>query len=78
MALKTNFGWVLSGAVNTKKQHSPESCCLATTGAGSGTGQGSHLGQSSTPHRKGTTILKSRAAFGQQYVRAATRVFSNS
>ena len=51
MTLKTDFGWMLSGAVDTKKQHCPETCSLATTGNSSGTGQGFQLGQSSTPLR---------------------------
>ena len=31
MALKTRFGWVLSGAVNSKRQQGSETCCFATT-----------------------------------------------
>ena len=43
MVLKTDFGWVLSGAVNAEKQQGSETCCLVTTGADSETGQGSQL-----------------------------------
>ena len=67
---------MLSSAVNIEKQKGPETFCLVTTD--SGTGQGSRLGQSSTPLTNGTTILKSHPAFGRQYVRAATGVFNNS
>ena len=82
MALKTDFGWVLSGAVNNKKQKDSETCCLTTLGAGSGIGQDSRFRQnihafykaSSTPFTKGTTILKSRPAFARRYVRGATEV----
>ena len=52
-------------------------CCLTITGGSSGTGQGSQLGQSSTPSRKGSTSLKSHPAFGWRYVRTTTSVFSN-
>ena len=31
MALKTHFGWVLSGAVDSKQQQGAQNCCLATT-----------------------------------------------
>ena len=68
MALKSDFGWVLSGAVSTEKQHCPKTCCLVTTGTGSGTGQGSQLEQSSTPFKKGSKSLKSGSAFGQWYM----------
>ena len=78
MALKTHFGRVLSGAVNSKEQHCPETCCLVTTSTSSGAGQESQLEQSSVPFRKGTTIVKSRLAFGCWYICAATRVFNNS
>ena len=33
MVLKTFFGWVLSGAVNSKRQQGSETCCLVTTSA---------------------------------------------
>ena len=32
-ALKTHFGWVLSGAVNGRKHQGSETCCLTTTSA---------------------------------------------
>ena len=31
-ALKTHFGWVLSGTVNSEHQQGSEICCLVTTG----------------------------------------------
>ena len=30
MALKTHFGWVLSGAINSERQQRSETCCIAT------------------------------------------------
>ena len=32
MALKTHFGWVLSGAIDSKQQQGAQTCCLATAG----------------------------------------------
>ena len=31
MVLKTNFGWVLGGAVNSERQRDSKTCCLTTT-----------------------------------------------
>ena len=42
MTLKAHFRWVLSGAFNTEKQQGSKTCCLVTTAAGSGAGQGLH------------------------------------
>ena len=67
MMLKIFLGWVLSGAVNTRKQQGSETCCLATTRACSRTGQVAQIGQNIyvSSHRASSTSLRKELQFGK-------------